>query len=240
MSKICRRELFKIFFVMTHFLILFFLCSCGTVRTRPSIDVSDIALKAQQPKPTVVLRSFLYRDLEWAKLQTSFQYDSDFEKHVTDVLEKSQLFGSIQTERFDPDTISFMRESEDDKKETIGKILSSFKKDKSADLYLNIYAYNKQRGPHDGQYKLMLGILHMLSLGMVPAYNDENVDIVLEFYDKNGKQLITKRNQNSRTMYSWTPALLWGGTLWKMNPTDSYNELIEGSIKKSLSEIYSM
>ncbi len=220
-------------------LLLFVFTSCGTVRTKPKYLGKDIPLAQSEKGKRAVIRPFLYHDLEFQKISTTLRHNKKFEESILKAFKGTKQFSHITVEHFKSDRIGFERENFEDKVELIKKNLRHFEKTEKADQYFNVYAYTMQRGYHDGQYKTLLGVLHILSLGLIPAYNDESVSLTIEAYDQNGKFLYKKTRENSRVMYAWLPAIFWGGTFGDLNDDKSRDILVDGAIRKIMSEVTS-
>lgn len=76
------------------------------------------------------------------------------------------------------------------------------------DLFLDIQAEGKDYGPHDYMY---WGLVHYLSLGLIPVYINADINWFTILYDKTGVELARVPISDRSSIWAWSPLFFFNG-----------------------------
>ena len=180
----------------------FALVSCAPLVTKPELP----ELKELPPltsKPTVQYR-FYERTPSNRGNGVRFNVDEAYERAIVDALNTSTYFSSLERYPTSLAHVQFQGSNSDEDEELLLKV----KYPLNVDYLINVEAVGIDYGPHGNMY---LGLLHLLSLGFIPMKMNNDANLKMTIFNKNGDIVFENDLKQESSIWAWTPLFFFNG-----------------------------
>jgi hypothetical protein len=211
---------------VSNLLLMVLLSSCANaivVRNKHSNYHLDIP-KAYRSKDI----SFTAYSLSKSDKQIAIRKNQELERIV---MSKGKNFNSLNTKTFLSDSSWF---DVSKGSENFEKFLSSTRENGKYDYFLDVHTERKLLAD---DYGILWYMLHIVSLGFIPIYQQTQIHIKTTLFDKQGNVLNSSKVVHTRSFWAWTP-LMVSSRAKKINSDELNDEMLDPSVNKVLSKTF--
>lgn len=176
---------------------------CASIATKGNLP--ELKLPVMENKKSLTYR-FYRRTPSRGKDGVRLDTHKNEEQQLKDFLKQSEQFGEVKEYPQKLELISFSGENTSAEEKMALRI--NFPVD--TDLFLDIESEDKDYGPHGGGY-IHWGLIHILSLGIIPIAINNNIKLTAILYDRNGIELSRSSAFDESTIWGWTPLFFFNG-----------------------------
>lgn len=200
--------------MMLKSLLLMFIISmlsCAGLTTKTSLEPNPTleAAKLKKTSSPITVEYRVYRQHNVILEQNSWislNNDKELTKLVTERLEKAKSEGiTFREYKNDFSHSSFQGPEAQKQLQKIAAPTFPIQ----GDYLMQLEFYSEQQGYHNGIG--YLGVLHMLSLGLIPITYGLIDNVKTTLYSKEGRILLQKETKNQSRIWFWTPLFFFNG-----------------------------
>lgn len=187
-------------FIALSLIVITVVSSCAATATKNELSPIQ-ELRIIENKKSITFR-FYFKTILKDDRGVRIYWDESLSKQIGNLLVQSGQFKEVKEYQQDS---SYIRDANTVEQE---KQITKVNFPVETDLFLDIQAEGKDYGPHAYAY---WGMVHILSLGLIPMYINADINWSTILYDKNGVALAKVSVSDKSSIWAWSPLFFFNG-----------------------------
>lgn len=223
--------------ILALFISMLLLQSCSTtIMTKDKFDGFKLSLDENLKRSKISVRAFSWSDWELKEVKTKVISNEQFSKIVKETISEENGFKKVIFNNFEVDEYNFEKSQMDDNSKIRNFLMEDILKSKS-DYFLDVYTYYHMKGYHHPYLEFFWALIHAGSLGLVPYWSPETIEIRADLYDSTGKLVKSTSIKNDASKWTWSPNVFRKDAK-KLYDEDFSNRISKNTLSKVLQETF--